>query len=152
LNPKLIVCDEPVSALDVSIQAQILNLLCDLQRGLRLAYLFISHDLSVVRYISDRVCVMFLGKVCEIAKTEEIFEKPMHPYTGFLLEALPKPDPHARKEKKALLSGEMPSPVNPPPGCRFHTRCPRAGEICRREEPRPMENDGRTVACHFAGA
>jgi oligopeptide transport system ATP-binding protein len=152
LSPKLIVCDEPVSALDVSIQAQILNLLRDLQRGLRLAYLFISHDLSVVRYISDRVCVMFLGKVCEIAKTEEIFEKPMHPYTGFLLEALPKPDPHARKEKKSLLAGEMPSPVNPPPGCRFHTRCPKADEICRREEPRPMENGGRTVACHFAGA
>jgi oligopeptide/dipeptide ABC transporter ATP-binding protein len=95
---------------------------------------------------------MFLGKVCEIAKTEEIFEKPMHPYTRFLLEALPKPDPHARKEKKSLLAGEMPSPVNPPLGCRFHTRCPKAGEICRVDEPKPMESGGRTVACHFPGA
>ena len=151
LNPSLIVCDEPVSALDVSIQAQILNLLYDLQREMGLTYLFISHDLSVVRYVSDRVCVMFLGKVCEVGNTEELFANPMHPYTAFLLEAAPKPDPHLRKEKKALLAGEMPSPVNPPDGCRFHTRCPYAMEICAKEEPelRPIEK--RQVACHREG-
>ncbi|MDR1967021.1 MAG: ATP-binding cassette domain-containing protein, partial [Synergistaceae bacterium] len=131
LNPRLIVCDEPVSALDVSIQAQILNLLRDLQRDLGLTYLFISHDLSVVRHISNRICVMFLGRLCEVGETDDLFENPMHPYTKFLLEAAPKPDPHLRKEKKALLSGEMPNPVNPPPGCRFHTRCPECAKICR---------------------
>lgn len=148
LNPKLIVCDEPVSALDVSIQAQILNLLHDLQKEFDLTYLFISHDLSVVRYISDRVCVMFLGKLCEIGDTELIFKNPRHPYTQFLLEAVPKPNPHLRKEKKSLLTGEMPSPVNPPSGCRFHTRCPLATERCQREEPQMREIDGRQLACH----
>ena len=149
LNPKLIVCDEPVSALDVSIQAQILNLLHDLQADMQLTYLFISHDLSVVRYISDRVCVMFLGKVCELGSTEEIYANPRHPYTKYLLESTPQPDPDRRKEDRELLQGEMPSPITPPSGCRFHTRCPMAKEICRQEEPplRPCQNS--MCACHF---
>jgi oligopeptide/dipeptide ABC transporter ATP-binding protein len=151
LNPKLIVCDEPVSALDVSIQAQILNLLYDLQEENGLTYLFISHDLSVVRYISNRVCVMFLGKLCEVGGTDDLFREPKHPYTQFLLEAVPKPDPHLRKEKKSLLSGEMPSPVNPPPGCRFHTRCPLAVDVCREEEPVLRQTGDRQIACHLVG-
>jgi oligopeptide transport system ATP-binding protein len=152
LNPKLLVCDEPVSALDVSIQAQILNLLYDLQKEMGLTYLFISHDLSVVRYVSDRVCVMFLGKICEVGETEELFAGPLHPYTTFLLEAAPKPDPHMRKEKKALLTGDMPSPVNPPDGCRFHTRCPYVMEVCRHEVPALKQvGEKRQVACHKEG-
>lgn len=150
LNPKLIVCDEPVSALDVSIQAQILNLLQDLQERLGLTYLFISHDLSVVHYISDRICVMFLGKVCEIGPTKAIYAKPLHPYTKFLIEAVPQPDPEHLQKEKNLITGEIPSAVNPPEGCRFHTRCPFAKEICRRLEPALKEAaDGRCVACHF---
>ena len=148
LNPKLIVCDEPVSALDVSIQSQILNLLGDLQDELGLTYLFISHDLSVVRYLSDRVCVMFLGKICELGLTRDIYSNPLHPYTKFLLEAVPKPDPTKRKEKEVLL-GEIPSPVNPPSGCRFHTRCPYANDRCSQEEPVIREVSGRGVACHI---
>ena len=148
LNPKLIICDEPVSALDVSIQSQILNLLKDLQKELNLTYLFISHDLSVVRYISDNVCVMFLGKICEIGSTKEIYENPLHPYTKFLIEAVPKPDPKLKKEDKEILTGEMPSPVNPPKGCRFHTRCPYVEEICREEEPLLKDCGGRMAACH----
>lgn len=149
LNPKLIICDEPVSALDVSIQSQILNLLYDLQDEFNLTYLFISHDLSVVRYISDRVCVMFLGKICEIGKTEDLYEKPLHPYTKFLIDAVPKPDPKLRKEDKEMLKGEIPSPVNPPSGCRFHTRCPYAQEICEKEEPEMKTYGDRMAACHF---
>lgn len=149
LQPKLIVCDEPVSALDVSIQSQILNLLHDLQDEFQLTYLFISHDLSVVRYISDRVCVMFLGKVCEIGNTEDIFMNPLHPYTKFLIDAVPKPDPFLRKENKQLLQGEIPSPVNPPSGCRFHTRCPYTKDICKEKEPEIKNIDGRQVACHL---
>lgn len=147
LQPKLIVCDEPVSALDVSIQSQILNLLHDLQDEFKLTYLFISHDLSVVRYISDRVCVMFLGKVCEIGNTEDIFTSPLHPYTKFLIDAVPKPDPTLRKENKQLLQGEIPSPVNPPSGCRFHTRCPYVKDICKEKEPEMKNFDGRQAAC-----
>lgn len=149
LQPKLIVCDEPVSALDVSIQSQILNLLYDLQDEFKLTYLFISHDLSVVRYISDRVCVMFLGKVCEIGNTEEIFTNPLHPYTKFLIDAVPKPDPFLRKENKELLQGEIPSPVNPPTGCRFNTRCPYAKDVCTEKEPDLKNMNGRQVACHM---
>lgn len=149
LQPKLIICDEPVSALDVSIQSQILNLLYDLQDEFQLTYLFISHDLSVVRYLSDRVCVMFLGKICEIGNTKDIFDNPLHPYTKFLIDAVPKPDPFLRRENKELLQGEIPSPVNPPSGCRFHTRCPYAKEICNQEEPIMKNIDGRQVACHL---
>lgn len=149
LNPKLIVCDEPVSALDVSIQSQVLNLLRDLQEEYHLTYLFISHDLSVVRHISNRVCVMFLGKICEIGDVEDIFNKPLHPYTKFLLEAVPRPNPELRKEDKELLTGEMPSPVSPPSGCRFHTRCPYATAHCKITEPAIREIDGRLVACNF---
>ena len=149
LKPQLIVCDEPVSALDVSIQAQTLNLLHDLQQEFDLTYLFISHDLAVVRYISDRVCVMFLGRICEIGNTEDIYRNPKHPYTFFLLSSTPNPDPTMRKEDKAILSGEAPSPVNPPSGCSFHTRCPYAKEICSKEVPKARMVDGRLVACHF---
>ena len=149
LNPKLIVCDEPVSALDVSIQAQILNLLHDLQKEQGFSYLFISHDLSVVRYISDRVCVMFLGKVCEIRNTDELYSHPLHPYTRFLLESTPQPNPERRKEDRNLLTGEIPSPINPPSGCRFHPRCPYAKEICSREEPALRPCSGGMCACHF---
>lgn len=149
LQPKLIVCDEPVSALDVSIQSQVLNLLDDLQEQYGLTYLFISHDLSVVRHISDRVCVMFLGCICEIGSTEEIYEKPMHPYTRFLLDSVPQPDPTMRDDDKELLTGEIPSPVNPPSGCRFRTRCPYATEKCAQQVPELREIGGRQVACHY---
>lgn len=151
LNPKFIVCDEPVSALDVSIQSQILNLLCDLQKQKGLTYLFISHDLGVVRYISSRVCVMFLGKICEIGNSEEIYTRPLHPYTKFLIDAVPQPDPTLRNKERTLLTGEIPSPVNPPSGCRFHTRCPFADKMCAEKEPELREFDGRLVACHFPG-
>ena len=149
LNPRLIVCDEPVSALDVSIQSQVLNLLKDLQEQYGLTYLFISHDLSVVKFISDRVCVMFLGMICEIGDTEEIYAKPLHPYTRFLLNAIPLADPKLRSEKKELLQGDIPSPVHPPTGCRFHTRCPYAKEICASEVPPCRQVGDRIVYCHF---
>ncbi len=147
-SPSVIVCDEPVSALDVSVQNQILNLLKELQRTHGLTYLFISHDLSVVRHISDRVCVMFLGKVCEIGSTGEIWSRPGHPYTSFLLNAVPGTDPRDRNDGAMLLSGELPSPIDPPSGCRFHTRCPFAKEICSVQEPPLCECCGRLVACH----
>ena len=151
LNPRLMVCDEPVSALDVSIQSQILNLLKDLQEQFKLTYLFISHDLGVVHYISDRICVMFLGKVCEIGKTEEIYGDPLHPYTRFLLRAVPSMDPEKGHKGQEILTGEIPSAVNPPSGCRFRTRCPYAKEVCGQREPELRNVGERKVACHMAG-
>lgn len=149
LNPAFIVCDEPVSALDVSVQNQILNLMKDIKKNFGLTYLFISHDLSVVRFIADRVCVMFLGKLCEIGDTELIYSDPQHPYTKFLLDAIPKADPTQRRSTRLLLSGELPSPVNPPQGCRFHTRCPYATEKCKSVEPEMKQVSERMVACHL---
>ena len=146
LQPKLIVCDEAVSALDVSIQAQIINLLEDLQKEYHLTYLFISHALSVVRHISDRVMVMYLGRMVEMAKTEELFSDPRHPYTQALLSAVPQPDPD-RKIQRIVLEGEVPNPAAPPSGCHFHPRCPYKTEKCEKEYPPLMEQDGRCVAC-----
>lgn len=149
LRPRLVVCDEPVSALDVSVQAQMLNLLDDLQRAHHLTYLLISHDLSVVRHSAHRVCVMFLGRVCEVGPTRTLFQAPRHPYTRFLLDAVPQPDPTTRSQDRGILTGEIPSPVDPPPGCRFHTRCPYAREKCRQEVPLLRPVGPGQVACHF---
>lgn len=149
LSPKLIICDEPVSALDVSIQSQILNLLKKLQGQFNLTYIFIAHGLNVIKHISTRVGVMYLGKLVEIADTEELFSKPLHPYTKALLSAIPVPDPDFSRER-IVLEGDVPSPINPPKGCRFHPRCREAVTICREEEP-PLRvlSTGRSVACHL---
>jgi len=150
LSPRFVFCDEPVSALDVSVQAQILNLLRELQQGLGLTYLFVSHNLAVVRQIADRVALMYLGRIVELATADQLFREPRHPYTRALLASVPLPDP-ARRRDTVPLSGEIPSPLDPPSGCRFHPRCPLADDRCRAEEPQLQARGGQTlVACHKA--
>ncbi len=153
VEPEFIVCDEPVSALDVSIRAQIINTLEEMQERLNLTYLFISHDLGVVRHTCDRVGVMYLGHIVELVESEELYKKPLHPYTQALLTAIPEPDPEmAKKRNRIILKGEIPSPVNPPSGCKFRTRCPFAKDICSQQVPEFKEYDkGHYVACHFTG-
>ena len=148
LDPQLIICDEPVSALDVSIQAQIVNILMDLQSRFGFSYLFIAHDLSVIRHISDRVAIMYLGKIVEVAGKDEIYANPQHPYTRALLDSVPLPDP-GRRRRRALLEGDVPSPANPPSGCHFHPRCPAVMPHCKTIEPVLKDRDGHSTACHL---
>jgi oligopeptide/dipeptide ABC transporter ATP-binding protein len=154
LNPELIVCDEPVSALDVSIQSQIINLLLDLQSEFNLTYMFISHDLTVVRHVSDRIAVMYLGRIVEMTNADSIYSNPLHPYTQALISAIPEPVP-GKSSDRIILQGNVPSPISPPSGCYFHTRCPFAKEICSAEYPELKNytsgNDEHLAACHFAG-
>jgi oligopeptide transport system ATP-binding protein len=147
LNPKFMVLDEPISALDVSIQSQVINLLNDLKEEFGLTYLFISHDLSVVEFISDRVAVMYLGEIVELATSEMLYANPLHPYTQALLSSIPKKSP-SEKKKRIVLEGDVPSPINPPSGCRFHPRCPLAMDVCSQESPKPLDLSGHTVRCH----
>ncbi len=150
VEPEFIICDEPISALDVSIQAQVINLLDELQETLGLTYLFIAHDLAMVKHISNRIAVMYLGKIVEIADSDELFANPLHPYTKALLSAIPVPDPEiAMKRKRIILEGDVPSPINPPAGCRFRTRCREAKEICAQQEPVFKGNSRHQVACHL---
>lgn len=150
VQPKLVVLDEPVSALDVSIQAQIVNLLDDLQEELGLSYLFVAHDLAVVRHVSDRIAVMYLGRIVEMSPSEELYTRPIHPYTDALLQAIPVPDPRVTRRMRPVVGGEPPSPIDPPSGCVFHPRCPRAQDRCRVEIPRLTEYDGgHAAACHY---
>ena len=148
VEPKLIVCDEAVSALDVSVQAQVVNLLQDLQKRFSLAYLFIAHDLAVVKHIADRVAVMYLGRVVELAEKQQLFVQPRHPYTQALLSAIPRPNPSIKKQR-TLLGGDVPSPMNPPSGCHFHTRCPHATQLCQTTVPNIQVNGTHQIACHF---
>jgi oligopeptide transport system ATP-binding protein len=153
LEPSLVICDEPISALDVSVQAQIINLLEDLQKELNLSYLFVAHDLSMIRHISKRVAIMYLGALVELGTKDAVYAKPLHPYTQALLSVAPIPNPRSeRMRKRILLTGELPSPINPPAGCRFHTRCKYALDVCRRELPPMRElSPGHSAACHRAG-
>lgn len=148
LNPKVIICDEPVSALDVSIQAQVLNLLSDLQKQLSITYMFISHDLDVVKHISTRICIMYLGRICESGPTSEIFQNPRHPYTKFLIDAVPVSDPRERKKNRSIITGDLPSPMFPPQGCRFHTRCPYATVECKTGTPKTKMFGEQLVTCN----
>lgn len=150
LEPKLIVCDEPVSALDVSIQSQVLNLMLDLQREMKLSYIFIAHNLAVVKHVSDRIAIMYLGRIVELAGADTIYLAPRHPYTRALISAIPTPDP-ARKKQRIVLQGDVPSPINPPSGCPFHPRCPHATDRCKVEAPtlRPTGKTGHEVSCHY---
>ncbi|SKC76154.1 oligopeptide/dipeptide ABC transporter, ATP-binding protein, C-terminal domain-containing protein [Maledivibacter halophilus] len=148
LDPEIIVADEPVSALDVSVQAQIINLFKDLQDEFGFTYVFIAHDLSVVKYLSDRIAVMYLGEIVEICKKEELFSNPLHPYTQALISAIPIPNPR-HKEERIILKGDIPSPVNPPKGCRFHNRCFKCMKICKKLQPKVKEINGHKVKCHL---